>query len=192
MAWCRQVSTKVRSSLSCISQVHCSHGTLQSSIHASNYRLSWHASSNSSCMPAAKGHMCPACGQHEHQNAASLKEGDRFVSSRHAWLTAASHKLYVWLLFVCHSMCIVACLELPVQVVNQGVHILAKSIVLLHADKVCDQGVCNCCMLALPCRPVCKLCTHGGDGMEPGLQQGWVQAGSHRPARHQGCFFSLA
>lgn len=179
MAWCRQVSTKVRSSLSCITEVHSCLGTLQSSTHASMCRLSWHASSNVGCMPTAKGHIlssiCPTWASKH-----SLFHKQRYVwSLTHAWLTAGSDKLYVLLICVCHNVCKVACLELPVQVVNQGVHILAEGVVLLHADEVCDQGVCNCCMLALPCCPVCKLCTHGGDGMEPGLQQGWVQAGSN-------------
>ena len=38
-------------------------------------------------------------------------------------------------------------------------------------------------MLALPGCPVGKLCTHCCDGMEPGLQQLWVQTVGNGPAR---------
>ena len=75
---------------------------------------------------------------------------------------------------LCHAY-----LELAVQVVHQSVHILAKGVVLLHADEICDERVGNCSMLALPGSPVGQLCTHGGDGVEPNLQQSWVKAMSN-------------
>lgn len=65
-------------------------------------------------------------------------------------------------------------LELPVQVVNQSIHILAEGIVLFHADKISDERVGNRCMLALPRSPVGKLCAHCCDGVEPGLQYCWI------------------
>ena len=67
-------------------------------------------------------------------------------------------------------------LELSVQIVNQCVHILAEGVVLLHADEVGDKWVGHRCMLALSGCPVGQLCAHCCDGVEPRLQQLWIQA----------------
>ena len=68
-----------------------------------------------------------------------------------------------------------ACLELAMQIVHQGVHILAEAVVLLQADEVGDEGVCNGGVLALPGCPVGYFSAHCCNGVEPSLQQGRVQ-----------------
>lgn len=73
-------------------------------------------------------------------------------------------------------------LELPMQIIQQSVHILAEGVVLLHADEVGDERIGHGSMLALPGCPVGELCAHCCNGMEPGLQQLWVETAGNSPA----------
>ena len=84
-----------------------------------------------------------------------------------------------------------ACLELAVQVVHQGVHILAEGVVLLQADEVGNERVRHSSMLALPGCPVGQLGAHGGDGVEPCLQQRRVQLDSNAPTNSNDNFARL-
>ncbi len=68
-----------------------------------------------------------------------------------------------------------ACLEDPVQVVHQGIHIIGECVIVLKADQAGDEGICHRSVFALLLCPCRQVGSELHNCLVPPLQQGTSQ-----------------